>query len=95
MTQQHTVGRVATTVFTDDRGRTQCVYHSTAVASFDDERIILNTGGYHTYTTKLRMNQFSNQFRLGYEVYQRDFDWFITFDGKTIPFDDRIVELSR
>tara|TARA_R110000824_G_C15029266_1_gene659182 strand:+ start:304 stop:615 length:312 start_codon:yes stop_codon:yes gene_type:complete len=61
-------------------------YWDTAIVRFNESHTILNTGGYDTATTKLRMNQASNQFNLGYRVYQKNFNWFVEYEGKTIPF---------
>lgn len=93
MGQTQKVQGVATSIFTEN-GMTNIRYHQTVVVSFNHEKIILNSGGYHTVTTKLRMNQASNQFGLGYDVYQKDFNWFVGipgtgtveyFDGMEIP----------
>jgi hypothetical protein len=40
------------------------------------------------------MNQASNQFGLGYQVYQKDWQWYVDFDGQTIDFHDG-MELTR
>lgn len=83
------------TTITNRNGNTTVTYHNTAVVEFDAECIILRTGGYHTYTTKARMNQAANQFGLGYSVFQKDHDWFVTFKGKTRPFDNNEMVLYR
>jgi len=62
-------------------GVTSIRYHDTDVVSFDDKTITLNTGGWKTNTTKTRMNQVSNQFELGYCVYQRKGIWYVAFKG--------------
>ena len=85
----------ATTVMTMD-GVFYMDYHSTRVASYAQKngRVSLDTGGWKTATTKKRMNQFSRLFGLGFEVYQKDFEWFVSFpdDRETIPFDgDKVV----
>ena len=49
-------------------------------------RVLLNTGGWHTATTKTRMNQTSNEFELGYHVYQKDFEWFISCENRIVKF---------
>ena len=69
-------------------------YWNTDIVKFNNERIILNTGGWSTVTTKLRMNQASNQFGLGYNVYQKDFNWFVEYQGKTIPFNTQRLTLT-
>jgi len=79
MSQTQTVGRTHTTV-SRDGGRLRVTYHWTDVVSVaDDGEITLNTGGWRTVTTKLRMNQAANQFGLGFGVCQRDFEWFVIF----------------
>ena len=85
MSQSHTIGTHRTNVTTDDSngiGVTRVRYHSTNVVTFDKYSIQLQSGGWHTATTKLRMNQASSQFGLGFCVSQRDFEWFITYKGK-------------
>lgn len=95
MAQQSEVRGRSTAIFTDENGMTNIIYHRTAVVSFDAEKIILNTGGYRTATTKTRMNQAANQFRLGFQVFQKDFDWYVIFKGEKIPFNDDRLTLKR
>lgn len=73
---------------------TKVVYHKTPVVAWDTKRIVLRSGGWMTVTTKLRMNQASNQFGLGYSVWQKDFAWFVGYQGCTLPFVDG-MELMR
>ena len=92
--QTQQVRGTATTVYHD--GHDQCViYHQTVVVRFDAIRIILDTGGFKTVTTKCRMMQASNQFGLEDQVYQRDHAWFVDFDDQTIPFDADQLTLQR
>lgn len=62
--------------------------HSTDVVRFNEQEIILDSGGWNTFTTKARMNQCSNQFNLGYKVIQRDFKWYVEWKGDLLPFAD-------
>lgn len=65
-------------------------YHNTDVVTvFENGTIKLNTGGWRTSTTKNRMNQASNQYDLGFQVYQRDFAWFVDWNGETYLFSER------
>ena len=73
------------------QGLTSVVYHSTAVVQFDSDKIILNSGGWETATTKSRMNQTSHQYNLGFEVYQVNFTWYVDYKGETIPFADGLI----
>lgn len=70
-------------------------YHNTDVVTVTASEIILNTGGYRSYTTKSRMNQTSNQFGLGFQVWQKKGDWFVTFQGKDYEFNDKQIILAR
>ena len=82
MSQTHTIGRHATKVTKD--GKTSTVrYWSTDVVkvNWNTGIITLNTGGWDTVTTKLRMNQASREWGLGYHVYQSKGDWFVSMDG--------------
>jgi len=92
MSQMHKVGKVATTVRHNDKGALSVVYHHTEVVRREENRIILNTGGWKTYTTKTRMNQASNEFNLGFTVFQKDFKWFVSYKEQDIPFDgDKVI----
>lgn len=91
MSQQQKVGTHRTTVATDASGVTRVTYHSTVVVEFDHKTIILRTCGYRTATTKTRMNQASNQFSLGYSVFQKNYEWYVTFKGQTYQFKDGIT----
>ena len=96
MSRQDQVGSHKTSIFTDESGYTNVLYHSTQVVRFNDNEIILNTGGFESNTTKLRMNQASNQFRLGFMVYQKDYKWYIDYAGETYEFDtDKRMLLNR
>lgn len=95
MAQLSTIGKVATTVRTNEQGCTQVTYHNTVVVAFTGKAIVLNNGGWMTNTTKTRMNQTSHQFNLGYQVHQRDWNWYVTFKGEELPFTGRIIELTR
>jgi hypothetical protein len=94
MSQTNCIGRTATFVRTDSDGRTVVRYHQTDVVAFDAESIRLNSGGWRTATTKLRMNQTANQFGLGFSVYQHKFEWFVCFGGMRLEYIDGMV-LSR
>ena len=93
MAQTQEVRGTATSIRTED-GMTHIRYHATDVVSFNSHRIILRDGGYHTNTTKTRMMQASNQFGLDFSVYQKDYCWFVAFNGEIIDFVDG-MELIR
>lgn len=69
MAQPHEVRGVATSVTYGLEGPS-VTYHRTEVFRLTNDQIVLNTGGWWTATTKLRMNQAFNQFGLPWSVYQ-------------------------
>mgnify|MGYP000872339649 CR=1 FL=1 len=84
-----------TKVNTNADGQTEVVYHQTAVVTFDSERIILNTGGWWTRSTKTRMNQVSEFYNLGFRVFQKVGDWFVDYKDNIQPFDDDSITIVR
>ncbi len=91
MAQTQTIGSHRTSVSTNMVGDTSVTYHGTAVVIFNSEEISLDSGGWRTSTTKNRMNQASNQFNLGFGVFQKNFEWFVDFNGETLEFKDGMV----
>ena len=81
---------IATNIVTHDNKITM-YYHNTAVAQWDTAQkdVTLYTGGWFTPTTKKRMNQFSDMFNLGFQVFQDKGEWFVTNFSVTVPFDDK------
>lgn len=69
-------------------------YHDTDVVKFSDDKIVLDSGGWLTNTTKTRMNQASNQYSLGYVVFQKNRSWFVKHKGEVKDFSDGMT-LSR
>ena len=94
MSQLQTIGKHATTVVRSEQ-ETHVTYHNTKVVSFDHENIILNTGGWKTPTTKIRMNQTSNEYDLGYRVFQHEYEWFVDYKTITRPFEGDKLVLQR
>ena len=92
MAQNQKIGKHKTRVlFGNHRHVVQ--YHDTNVVIYDGHNVSLDSGGFKTATTKRRMNQASAQWNIGYHVYQRDFEWFVSFPlsgMEDIPFVDRM-----
>lgn len=95
MSRSNEVGKTATKVATRAGRLLSVTYHNTKVVTLaDDGTITLDTGGYRTNTTKLRMNQAAEQFKLGYHVYQEKGDWWVKTDGKIVRFDTNVMILA-
>lgn len=73
-------------------GARHYVYHSTAVVIVNpDKTIRLDSGGWRTVTTLRAMNQASAQDGLEFRVFQRRGDWFVTWQGRELPFADQML----
>ena len=95
MPRMDRIGKTATTVATEN-GVTRVTYHKTVVVKFDPGHIVLDSGGWLTMTTKNRMNQASNQFDLGYAVFQEKGRWYVQHGDYTHEFFDGIsIDLPR
>lgn len=86
----HRLSNYKTTVSTIN-GLLTCIYVSTAIVQEGKGKLILNSNGYQTVTTKKKMNQFSNQYLNGaFSVYQEKFKWFVDYRGFTFDFADNM-----
>lgn len=92
MARMGQVGMVATSIVTED-GITSVYYHNTPVVRWGRGTITLDTGGWFTATTKVRMNQAANQYGLGFNVYRKSGKWFAARDGKDYPFNGNRLSL--
>ena len=93
MARMYEVGSHKTSVLTEG-GWTKVIYHNTVVVKWNKNKIVLDSGMWLTNTTKTRMNQASNQYGLGYTIFQKNFQWFVEYKGKTYEFHDG-MELKR
>lgn len=62
-------------------------YHDTDILTFTDKTCTLNSGGWHTSTTKKYMNKYLPK---GFYVFQKNFVWYLknNIENKIIPFSD-------
>jgi len=90
-----TIGNHATTITIDD-ATTKITYHQTVVVEWDEKTVTLNSGGYRTRTTQLRINQASEQFGLGFRIRQQNREWIVeVYNGQRTPhvldFSDNMI----
>lgn len=91
MAQQQKLGKGNTNVRAQD-GKTIVRFHDTDIVAWDANTITLDSGGWLTATTKTRMNQASNQFELGFRVFQQNHEWFVSRQAnRIIPFSDGMI----
>lgn len=78
----------------ETQGAVAIQLHNTHIVTFHaDGRIVLNSGGYRSVTTRQRMNAVTEQ---SIYVAQRRFEWFIEMPGAhggnlVVPFEDGAV----
>ena len=69
--------------------------HGNLIAWFDHAKQLLaiSSAGWHSNTTKSRLNALLHEVNTGVRVFQKNFDWFVTdFTGKkTVDFYDGLL----
>ena len=81
--------------------QTIVTYHTTNIVVFDTETITLNFGGWDTVTTRRKMNQASSQFNLGYSVYRKKGNTFVScgrpleYGGSEVEYTGSPISFSR
>ena len=82
--------------FVEYNSNTNCstvVLHRTAIAVYDHntQALKLNTGGWATVTTKSRLNAILSELITGARVFQKDFNWFLSYNNQTHDFMDGMI----
>lgn len=65
--------------------------HNTYVFVLDyyENTVKLNSGGFRTVTTKRRINESCRAFNSPFQVFQKDWEWYVdAYNGIVIPFED-------
>ena len=88
------IGTHRTAIYYRD-GMTRVLYCETEVVSFDNNLIFLDHAGHLSATTKRRMNQTAEAFGLGFRVFQKNWDWYVDYQGEVIPYDTCRMVLHR
>ena len=80
------------TVHHDGLGFYEIILHQTPVfIKYNDGSIVLNSGGYRTNTTKTAINRAFDLLDINARVWQRNFEWKLTYEGITTQFEDGMV----
>ena len=82
--------------FVEYNSNTNCstiVLHRTAIAVYDHntQALKLNTGGWHTNTTKSRLNAILSELITGARVFQHKFNWYLSYNNSTHDFNDGMI----
>ena len=67
--------------------------HGHLIATFDHNlrAVKLDSCGYETVTTKSRLNAILEEVKYGCKVFQKNFDWFVSYNGETASFWDGMI----
>ena len=82
--------------FVEYNSNTDCstvVLHRTAIAVYDHntQALKLNTGGWQTVTTKSRLNAILSELIGCAGVFQKQFDWYLSYNNQTVDFWDGMI----
>ena len=65
--------------------------HNIATLDHTTKALRLSSCGYETVTTKSRLNALLEEGKYGCKVFQKQFEWFISYQGQTESFMDGMI----
>ena len=86
-----------TTVCYNDSTNCSSVYlHGHQIATFDHnlKAVKLSSCGYTTNTTKSRLNAILDEVKYGCRVFQKNWNWFVSYNNQTTLFRDGMILLD-
>ena len=83
--------------YNENTNCSQVFLHGHQIATFDHstKAIKLNSCGYETVTTKSRLNALLDEVKYGARVFQKNFDWFVSYNGQTKDFIDGMILMDE
>ena len=74
----------------------QIYLHGHLICTFDHntQAVKLNSCGYQTNTTKSRLNAILDEVKYGAKVFQKNWNWFVSFNNQTVDFVDGMILLD-
>ena len=65
--------------------------HQIATFSHELKAVKLSSCGWQTNTTKSRLNAILSEVKYGCNVYQKDFNWFVSYADQVVSFFDNMI----
>ena len=67
--------------------------HGHLIATYEHnlKAVKLSSCGYHTRTTKSRLNALLEEVKWGCRVFQKNFDWFVSYNDQVASFWDGMI----
>ena len=80
-------------IYNDNTDCSEIYLHGHKIAVYDhkNEAVKLNSFGYKTNTTKSRLNAILDEVKYGAKVFQRQFDWYLSYNNRTVDFWDGMI----
>ena len=83
-----------TTVTYNDSTNCSSVYlhgHQIATLDHNTNAVKLSSCGYETVTTKSRLNAILDEVKYGCKVFQKNWNWFVSYNNQTQDFFDGMI----
>ena len=68
--------------------------HQIATLDHSTNALKIDSCGYQTVTTKSRLNAILEEVKYGCRVFQKQFDWFVSYNDQTTLFRDGMILLD-
>ena len=68
--------------------------HQIATLDHNTQALKLSSCGYETVTTKSRLNAILDEVKYGCKVFQKKFEWFVSYNNQTQSFFDGMILLD-
>ena len=65
--------------------------HQIATLDHNNQALKLSSCGWQTVTTKSRLNAILDEIDYGCKVFQKNFDWFVSYNNQTVDFWDGMI----
>ena len=82
-----------TVSFNSNTNCSQVRLHGHLIATFDHnlKALKIDSCGYTTVTTKSRLNAILDEVKWGCKVFQKNFDWFVSYNDQVASFWDGMI----
>ena len=87
-----------TSVSYNDSTNCSSVYlhgHQIATLDHNTNALKISSCGYETVTTKSRLNAILEEVKYGCKVFQKKFEWFVSYNNQTQSFFDGMILLDK
>ena len=89
-------GSNTTVTYNDSTNCSSVFLHGHNIATVDHatNAVKVSSCGWQTVTTKSRLNAILSEVKYGCSVFQKNFDWFVSFNNQTTLFRDGMILLD-